>query len=137
MTVGLPASGKTTWARKFCENNENYVRINRDDLRNMSGVYWYPPREKYITDLEKFAVKAALKRGFGVILDATNLNPKVGFWVKEIAREHGCEIRSEYFPTPLEECIRRDKGRENSVGEDVIRSMYERYLISQNSINEG
>lgn len=130
LTVGLPASGKTTWARQYCEENPNYVRINRDDLRNMSGIYWLLQREKYITDLEKFAVKAAIKRGFNVILDATNLNPKVRNWIEPIALEHGCEVREEHFATSLEECIQRDKEREKPVGKGVIEGMYVKYFNS-------
>jgi predicted kinase len=27
--VGMPASGKSTWAREFVSINENWIRINR------------------------------------------------------------------------------------------------------------
>lgn len=130
LTVGLPASGKTTWAKKFCEENPNYVRINRDDLRNMSGIYWLPKRENYITDLEKFAVEAALKRDFNVVLDATNFNKKVRNWIEPIALEHGYQVREEHFATPLQVCIQRDKEREKPVGKAVIESMYVKYFNS-------
>ena len=40
LTRGIPASGKSTWAKqKALKNPEHSVRINRDDLRNMSGKY--------------------------------------------------------------------------------------------------
>jgi len=32
-TRGIPASGKTTWAREYCLKNPNTVRVNRDDIR--------------------------------------------------------------------------------------------------------
>ena len=31
---GLPASGKTSFALQHIENNPNYKRINKDDIRN-------------------------------------------------------------------------------------------------------
>ena len=39
--IGLPASGKSTWAHDFIERNPNWIRINKDDLRSMlhNGVW--------------------------------------------------------------------------------------------------
>lgn len=39
LTRGLPASGKTTWAREWVDEAPlgERVRINRDDLRMMTG----------------------------------------------------------------------------------------------------
>jgi len=36
---GLPASGKTTFARDLTEGNTDYIRVNRDDIRSMCGKY--------------------------------------------------------------------------------------------------
>lgn len=125
---GLPASGKTTYARNFVEENTDYIRVNRDDIRTMSGKYWVPQREKYINDLEQFSVEAAIKRNYNVILDATNLNEKVRFWVDEIAARHNCNVQELFFNVPLEECITRDKNRKKPVGRAVIENMYNKYL---------
>ena len=125
---GLPASGKSTWAKEFVENNDGYVRINRDSLRHMSGKYWIPEREGYITSIEKSAVESALDYGFNVVLDSTNFNPKVRVWVDDLARKYSYEVEERTFDTPLEECIRRDKEREKSVGEAIIRGMHKRYF---------
>ena len=49
LTRGVPASGKSTWAKQeVLKDPEHSIRINRDDLRNMSGQYWVPAREDYI-----------------------------------------------------------------------------------------
>ena len=46
LTRGIPASGKSTWAKQeVLKDPEHSIRINRDDLRNMSGQYWVPARE--------------------------------------------------------------------------------------------
>ena len=34
-TVGLPSAGKSTWAKEYSLKNKNYIRVCRDDLRNM------------------------------------------------------------------------------------------------------
>ena len=35
---GIPASGKSTYARELVKNSGAWVRVNRDDLRNMRGA---------------------------------------------------------------------------------------------------
>ena len=49
LTRGIPASGKSTWAKQeVLKDPEHSVGNNRDDLRNMSGQYWVPAIEDYI-----------------------------------------------------------------------------------------
>lgn len=37
---GIPASGKSTWAKQWVlEDPEHRIRINQDDIRNMLGKY--------------------------------------------------------------------------------------------------
>lgn len=129
---GLPASGKTTWAKDFCEKNTDWVRVNRDDLRNMRGRYWLPKDEDMITEWEHNSVMSALAYGKNVILDSTNLNPKYSKqfidYVKSFQEHENIEITGKYFDVTPEECIKRDKTRPNPVGADVIRGMYEKYI---------
>ena len=127
---GLPGSGKSAWARKFCEENTNWVRVNRDDLRDMRGKYWVPKQEKLITKWENKCIISAFEMGYSVILDATNLNDDRNRNRIEELRLLGFEFSTEVrlFDTSLKECIRRDLIRSNSVGEDVIRNMHDKYL---------
>jgi predicted kinase len=127
---GLQASGKSTWAKEFVKKNKNWVRVNRDDLRNMRGEYWVPKQENLMTDWEDGAIMSALNRGLSVIIDATNLNTTFRTTKKEMIRAAfpGIDISTKTFDVSVEECIRRDLIRPNSVGEKVIRKTYERYL---------
>lgn len=132
-TKGLPASGKTTWAKEYVNKNKDWVRVSRDDLRNMRGQYWLPKQEKMITDMERDCVRSALYRGHNVIIDATNLNPDyfksfVDF-LTLCCLDKGIkiDISSKSFNTGLDECIKRDLVRPNSVGEKVIKGMYDKY----------
>lgn len=34
---GIQGSGKTTWAKNYCNEHPNSIRVNRDDLRAMMG----------------------------------------------------------------------------------------------------
>lgn len=127
-TVGLPASGKSTWAKQFVQKNTDWIRVNRDELRNMRGQYWIPKQEGMITAWEDACIMEALKRGYNVIVDATNLKHAKNLGRYQTYKKIDPElvIDCKFFTdVSLEECIERDNNREESVGEDVIRRMYE------------
>jgi predicted kinase len=132
---GVPASGKTTWAKEFVKKNPKYIRVSRDDLRNMRGKYWEPSQENLITKYEYFAVYTALADGYNVLIDATNLNQRtIDNWNK-LATEFKAEIEFKLFTVSLEEAIKRDSSRENPVGEGTIRKFYNlyRYAFTANT----
>ena len=45
MLKGLPASGKSTWARERQKEGGNFLVISKDEIRKMFGGY-KPSREK-------------------------------------------------------------------------------------------
>ena len=130
ITRGLPASGKSTWAKQWVlEDPEHRVRINQDDIRLMLGKYWVPSREQLVQEIQFDAVVEALSKEFDVVIDNTNLNKKVldGF-DRLIKTFENYEIEyKDFFDTPLSVCIERDKNRDLQVTEKVIRSFYNNY----------
>ncbi|WP_037162586.1 phosphatase domain-containing protein [Rhodococcoides fascians] len=136
-TRGYPASGKTTWARQWVAEDPNHrARINRDDLRagmfNIEGVGTYE-QERAVTIAQHTAAKHLLGNGVSVIFDDTNLRMKYAREVASLAKQVGAEFVTQDVPTPLEECLRRDKARGDAggrvVGETVIRDMAARFPI--------
>ena len=126
---GLPASGKTTFAKELVRKDGNWVRVNKDDLRNMlNGGKWSSGRERRVVELERRLVTEALEGGKNVVVDDTNLNPTHERYFKGLAESHNVDFEIKEFDTPLEECIKRDNARPNGVGETVIRRMYNQYL---------
>jgi predicted kinase len=131
MTKGLPASGKSTWAKdQVARSNGKIKRINKDDLRDMidAGV-WSKRNEKDILKVRDKLIQHYLSNDCSVIVDDTNLAPKHQAALEEIAQGFQCnfEIR-DFLDVPLDECIRRDLARPVSVGERVIKSMYNTFL---------
>lgn len=128
LTRGIPGSGKSTWSRKWVEENSSTrIRVNRDDIRNMLGPYWIPSREKLVTTLEHSAVISALQSGYSVVLDATNFHNEKP-WQK-ISNDYNVVMEIQDFTdVPLEVCIERDSKRENPVGAEVITHFYNRHL---------
>lgn len=69
MTVGLPASGKSTWARaKMAEHPGSYKRVNKDEIRAMiDDGKWSRDNEKFVLGVRDYVVAAALNAGKHVI----------------------------------------------------------------------
>jgi predicted kinase len=135
-TKGLPGSGKSTWVAKFLRDNPGSVRVNKDEIRARLHGSVYTPSNELVVEAERDElVLAALRRGLDVVIDDTNLNPKHIERIHELAceffDESGVEIEvieQDFTGVSLEMCIRRDRKRANSVGEDVIRDMHGRFL---------
>lgn len=127
---GIPASGKTFWAKQWVlEDPEHRVRINQDDIRLMLGKYWVPNREPLVQHIQKEALIEALLKGYDVVIDNTNLNKKVldNYQALVIAHgDHTIEYK-DFFDTPLSVCIERDKTRDPQVSEKIIRNFYNNY----------
>ena len=130
ITRGLPASGKSTWAKQWVlEDPEHRVRINQDDIRLMLGKYWVPSREKLVQEIQFNAIIEALNREFDVVIDNTNLNSKVLDQFNRLIKtfeDYEIEYK-DFFDTPLSVCIERDQNRDLQVTEKVIRSFYNNY----------
>lgn len=135
---GLPGSGKTTFAKKFVEKNADWVRVSRDDLRNMRGKYWLPKQEKLISAWEQENIASALEYKYNVVVDATNFNKKYVEEIKDLCKmvDSNVEFETKFFDVSLEKCIKRDLERPNSVGEKVIRNFYKKYIEEDITIKQ-
>lgn len=137
--TGLSGSGKSTFAQRFCLENANWLRVNRDDLRRSLlpvslGEYWktWPDQEKdriekLVSELQDTAILEGLRRGWHVLIDNTNLRQSYFTMFRKLLSQHFDEVSISYklVDTPLEECIRRDSARPDSVGEAGIRRQAE------------
>jgi predicted kinase len=128
MMKGLPASGKSTIAKTYVDGF-NMVRVNKDDLRAMlHNSKWSKANEKQVLKIRDQIIRDALANGKSVVVDDTNFAPEHEATLKEIAINHKANFQVEFVDTPLDECIKRDLNRLRSVGEKVIRRMYNQYL---------
>ena len=122
MLKGLPASGKTTRAKRMVALGAK--RISKDDLRTMvdSGVY-STENERLIRYFCDAIIVKSLMHGYDVVDDNTNLKPKDESGLRVLAIICEADFVIVEMDTSLEECIRRDVKREKPVGEEAIRSM--------------
>lgn len=137
---GLPASGKTTWAKEWVnEDSTRRVRFNRDDVRNMLGKYWVPSREDLINSIYDSFMNEAMLAGYDIVLDNMNLNDKTVNEIRMYVNEFNSWIQlspinihydiefKKFLDVPLETLLERDSKREHPIGEKVIRDLYAKY----------
>jgi len=131
ITRGLPASGKSSWADEFIKENPNFVKIEKDHIRNdfrlfKDGKYVHKRGDESIVIKERDRlIRQALARGQSVISSDTNLVQKHITQISNIAKQNNADVEIKSFlDVPLKELIERDKKREDSVGEQVIRRMF-------------
>jgi predicted kinase len=127
--VGIPASGKSTWAKDFVNQNPNWIRVSRDDYRLMlkNQQICDSKIESLINVILNQTITTSLVLGYNVIIDNTNVRKKyINQFIEEF--EHLANIEFKIFDIPLEKAIERDNHRQFKVGEDVIKRMFDSYM---------
>lgn len=142
LTVGLPGSGKSTYAKQWvAQDPESRFRLNRDCFRDMGRPGCYTDEAEYaVTAAAHGAARRLLADGWDVICDDTNMRPSVRDEWRMLADEvYADVVLVDFRDVPVGECIRRDGLREDRgypptrwhgarTGAQVIRGMAGRYL---------
>jgi predicted kinase len=129
LTKGLPASGKTTWAKEYIQKYPETANLCKDDLRLQLGST--NKREKRIIKVRDLLTEHYFGMGYSVIWSDTNLNPIHFSRAAELAKQYQAQLVTQDFTdVALAECIRRDLIRSNSVGQQAIEQMYYDYLYT-------
>jgi predicted kinase len=121
-TVGLPRSGKSTWAKQ-----QAWPVVNPDSIRlAMHGQAFLASMEPYVWAIARTMVRSLFLAGHKrVILDATNVTKKR----RQEWRSTEWATFYKEFHTPIETCKKRaaESGREDLVS--VIDRMYDQLEI--------
>lgn len=135
--VGLPASGKSTFAKEWvARDRARRARVNRDTLRLMvdDRVFEAGVTEPRIITAEEAAAEALLRQGISVVVDDTNLPSRVRRNWAKLARRCGADwCLRDCTDVGVEECVTRDAARTgpDHVGEKVIRDLHARFLAGR------
>ena len=130
LTIGISGSGKTTWASKFCEMNDEYIRVNRDAIRmqitGSNSRLLDREKENLVTKIQDEQVRAALNDGYNVIIDNTNLNKK---YIEEFKLKYGhiADIVFKQFDIHPERAKLLVSKRDNTEKVDYIDRQYSQY----------
>ena len=123
LTIGLPGSGKTTWFKR-----RGVTPLSSDLLRTLlfddiTEQRWQGLVFSTLRSLLRARLIAKMPWNY---VDATNLSPhERRQWIK-MAKSFGYDVQAVFFDVPLEVCLERNKRRERTVSEDVMKKMAER-----------
>jgi len=131
---GLPASGKSTWARQYVQDHwPNWIRVNKDELRRMlHASKWSKATEQEVLRIRDFIITDSLSStpSKNIIVDDTNFEPKHIEAITKIAEPIGAKIEVKTFNVDPKECAKRNALRSEfeRVPEKIIWDMYKRYI---------
>lgn len=146
-TVGVSASGKSTWANAFavadywestCANlipaRKSWEILCRDNIRAeiccpFSWAAWKKlggKAEKEVNKIQEERLNDIIERGTSLIIADTNLNFKNFKWMVDLLRGANYSIYFKFFPVDWKTAIERDNARVNGVGASVIAQQFEK-----------
>ncbi|MBN2907961.1 ATP-binding protein [Polycladomyces sp. WAk] len=116
--MGLPGSGKSTYANRF----DHCVVLSSDAIRKeLFNDVQYQGNNALVFDTLYGRAKEYLEHGYDVVIDSTHLEAHRRLQVIDMFREYEKEIH--VIHTPVDECKRRNRERERIVPENVIDQM--------------
>lgn len=135
LTIGLPASGKSTYSKELVKREPGrWKRISKDDLREMLDCYVFTAsNEKFVQSMQENLIRAAIRSGQDVVIDNTHLNGQSRRKIHDAAKSFGdVKLIEKAFKVDVKECIRRNDLREvKKVPLDVIekfQNVFGKYL---------
>ena len=127
--VGLPASGKSTYAKELSEQYNAKIHSSdalREELFGDVNAVSKENNDILFTELYK-RVKKDLRNGNNVVYDATNVNKRNRLAFLKFISGVECEKICVLVALPYHLCLTRNLQREKSVPADVIERMYKHF----------
>lgn len=118
--IGLPGSGKTTYAR-YLEKYKGYVRLSQDEMVRIPNRLGMKQRiYKSITD--------CVEKGGNAVIDGTYIQKSQRRHIMGICKDLDAEVVLCVFSANVKDCIKHNEEKDdvNKPTEEIIRIMKDR-----------
>ena len=130
MLVGLPASGKSTYAKELAETHNANIHSSDSIREELSGDINNQNINDLVFKTLHSRVKEDLTNGKSCIYDATNINYKRRMAFLNELNKIPCEKICVFMATPYEVCLKNNRFyRDRKVPEEVIERMYRHFDV--------
>jgi predicted kinase len=130
LLVGISGAGKSTWAKKFLQDNPQYIYLNADKMRLiMTGDESNQDKNYQVFQTLEHMASYLMSLGNNLIIDNTNYNKKNRLIWNRLATAFNYNKEWVVFKTPLEQCILNNEKRARKVPIDVIKRQHENFTI--------
>jgi predicted kinase len=103
--IGLPRSGKTTFANAY---RGLFPIVSADEIRMLvHGQRFWADGEDMVWAVRNIYLKMLFQQGVSFIVDETNTTKVRREPIIKLAKEHGYKVEGIWFQTPTEVCIER------------------------------
>lgn len=135
ITIGMPASGKTTWAEEYCKDT-GAINVNRDDIRmrifsleDYRDYKFTKEREKMVTEQCDIVIDACVKYGYDIVVSDTNINKGKREALVQKLVGLGYDVELKFFPVDFFEACKRNQNRRDKapIPREVLYRMYRDY----------
>lgn len=127
--IGPPAAGKSTTRQKLYPE---YIVIDPDEIKKTLPGY-DPKNPSKVHTLSKILARKQFEKAIAgnksFVYDTTGGNKERMLREMQEARERGFQIVILQVTCPLEECLKRNKARERTVPEEIVKEIW-------NEVNE-
>ena len=136
LTIGIPGSGKSTWAAGYAKENPNTIIVSSDGIRKeLTGTEECDPsmNGRIFAVVRERVAKGILEHD--VIVDATNIHVKDWKGYKALCPE-GTKVYARYFDVDPDTAMEYQSHRERQVPREVLERFWDTIQSNRAHITE-
>lgn len=141
VTIGIPASGKSTFATEVIKKDSTFMELNRDNIRKelfkIGGWTEYvfsEENEKMVTTEQYDRIRAASKEKKNLILTDTNLKMKYIRSIISLLEHFGYEVYLKVCDISFMEAVRRNHERSVGIVPTRLKVQYDQFLKTKKRV---